>query len=86
MPKIISVDPTPNENALKFTIDGRAIASGSATFKKETAANHPIAAAVLAIEGTASVFLLNDFITVQKAPTAHWSDIQSAVHAAIESV
>jgi hypothetical protein len=86
MPRVISIDPTPNENALKFTIEGKAIASGSATFKKDTAANNPIAAAVFAIDGIVAVFLLNDFITVTKAPSASWSDLQKAVQDAIQKV
>ena len=86
MPRVISIDPTPNENALKFTIEGKAIAAGSATFKKDTAANNPIAASVFAVEGVVAVFLLNDFITVTKTPTASWSDLQKAVQDAIQKV
>lgn len=86
MPKVLSVDPTPNENAMKFTIEGKAIEKGSATFKKETAAGNPIAASVFKVEGVSAVFLLNDFVTVTKVPTARWSDMQAEVLGAIEGV
>lgn len=86
MPRVIAVSPTPNENALKFTIEGKAIESGSATFKRETAANNPIAAAVFQNADVVAVFLLNDFVTVTKTPTASWKDLEKAVAKAIEGV
>ncbi|MCC6547005.1 NifU N-terminal domain-containing protein [Candidatus Sumerlaeota bacterium] len=84
MPRVIAVSPTPNENALKFTIEGKAIASGSATFKRDTAAQNPIAAAIFANADVVAVFLLNDFVTVTKSPTASWGSLEKAVCKAIE--
>lgn len=87
MPKVLMIEPTPNENAMKFTIEGKAIDSGSATFKAETAEGNPIAQAVFAkVENVTSVFLLNDFVTVQKDPSADWMAMKDDVAAAIESV
>ncbi len=86
MPEILSIDPTPNENAMKFTINGKAIASGSATFKKDTAANNPIAEAVFKNPGVVAVFLLNDFVTVTKEPGAGWNDLLDPVSDSIRSV
>jgi hypothetical protein len=86
MPKVRFVEPTPNENAMKFTLDGKAIDSGSATFKKGKPTDNPLAQAVLAVEGVVSVFLLNDFATVIKEPAAHWPSLRDEVTRAIESV
>ena len=83
MPEVLFAEPTPNENAMKFTLRGKAIASGSATFKKGAATENPIATAVLAIDGIAAVFLLNDFVTVTKEPSASWASLQSLVTEAI---
>ncbi len=84
MPKVLSADATPNENAMKFTIEGKAIESGSATYKADTASENPVAASVFKVSGVVAVFLLNDFITVTKAPEESWSNLRDAVVQAIE--
>lgn len=86
MPEVLYAEPTPNENAMKFTLRGKAIESGSATFKKGGETENPIAKAVLALDGVVAVFLLNDFVTVTKDPEARWSDLQAQVSDAITSV
>jgi hypothetical protein len=86
MPKVLSADPTPNENAMKFTVEGRSIESGSATFNAQSAAGNPIAKAVFEVGGIRSVFLLNDFVTVTKLAEVSWTELREPVLAAIESV
>lgn len=86
MPEILYAEPTPNENAMKFTLKGKAIESGSATIKRGQETDNPIAKAVLAIDGVAAVFLLNDFVTVTKDPDASWVDLQEPVTEAIAGV
>lgn len=85
MPNVLSIDPTPNENALKFTVDRRLTTPGSKTFANAEAAQaNGIAAAVFQVAGVKSVFMVNDFITVTKQPDAYWEDITEALRAAIE--
>lgn len=86
MPKVTSIDATPNENALRFTIDREAAVSTPATYKKENAADHPIAEAVFKVDGATSVFMVNDFVTVTKDPAESWAALQEPVQKAIESV
>ncbi len=86
MPKVVLAEPTPNENAMKFTIEGKTLDSGSKTIKKENASDHPIAEAVYEVDAIVSVFLLNDFVTVTKDPSAEWSELRPLVIQAIESV
>lgn len=83
MPEVLFAEPTPNENAMKFTLKVKAIESGSATIKKGAETDNPIAKAVLAIDGVVAVFLLNDFVTVTKAPEASWMELQEPVKEAI---
>ena len=65
MPVTVQVDTTPNENALKFTINKPAIESGHKTFANaEVAEESPIAKTLFQIDGVTSVFLMADFITV----------------------
>lgn len=82
----VQVDTTPNENALKFTINQPAIESGHKTFPNAEAAEElPIAKALFALEGVTSVFLMSDFITVTKKPEVSWDGIQAAAVTAIEA-
>ena len=50
----VQVDTTPNENALKFTINQPAIESGHKTYPNAEAAEElPVAKALFAIDGVA---------------------------------
>jgi Scaffold protein Nfu/NifU N terminal. len=75
---------TPNPDATKFTLDSRLEAMFNASSAAE-AAGIPFAAAVFAAGGVASVFGVNDFVTVTRQPGADWGPIIAAVHAAAEA-
>ncbi len=86
MPVTVQVDTTPNENALKFTINKPAIESGHKTFANAEAAEEaPIAKTLFQIDGVTSVFLMADFITVTKSPESKWDTIQPAALEAIKT-
>ena len=51
----------------------------------EQAMGIPFAADVFAAGGVASVFGVNDFVTVTRQPGADWEPIIAAVHAAAEA-
>jgi len=83
----ITVDPqdTPNPNAIKFTLNVPVAETGSFSFTSEDVdIEHPIAAAVVALDGVASVFGVNDFLTVSKSPEASWNDLMPRVVDAIK--
>ena len=76
----IQVSTTPNENALKFTLDCPAIESGHKTYANaEAAEESPVAKALFGLDGVASVFLMADFITVTKTPESKWDSLQPSV-------
>ncbi len=76
---VTEVQPTPNPNAMKFMLD-RPISEGSVSFlKAEQAQDHPVAKALFAIPGVASLLLLSDFVTVNKEPNASWPQIKRRV-------
>ena len=50
------------------------------------AADHPLGAALFEIEGVASLFMVDDFVTVMKAPDASWDKLVPEVQAVIERV
>lgn len=83
-PVTISVQPTPNVNALKFVLDRRLTEGKSRTFRSAAeAADAPLAAALLAIPGVVQVFFLNDFITVTRDPALDWERIARPVEETI---
>jgi hypothetical protein len=71
---------TPNPNAMKFTLD----ATWPELFDVSTpeAASTPFQRAVLGLPGVASVFGVNDFVTVTRVPGADWEPIVAGVIAA----
>ena len=73
--------PSPNPNALRFQLDVVLPDTINYASAAEAAAN-PFAAAVFAADGVASVFGVNDFVTVNRTPGADWDPIIEAVQAA----
>jgi hypothetical protein len=76
--------PSPNPNALKFELDITLPDTISFASAAEAAGN-PFAEAVFAAPGVASIFGVNDFVTVNRLPDADWDPIIAAVQAAAAS-
>ncbi|MGF1667683.1 MAG: NifU N-terminal domain-containing protein [Acidimicrobiia bacterium] len=70
---MVSIDPTPNPNALKFTVGSPV--GGPATFVAGRETDDPMATALLALPGVSSIFMTADFVTVSKAAEGDWDDI-----------
>ena len=89
MPKTtVRFQPTPNPNAGKFTLN-RKVLEGTASrsfYNADDAAGNPLASALFDVEGVASVFMVDDFITVTKTPSAEWETLIPKVQAVIEQV
>jgi len=83
----ISFQATPNPNSLKFThATASFIPSGMESFTSPAeCADHPLGAALFAIEGVRNVFLLPQFATITKAPEADWDAVLPHVQAVFES-
>ena len=73
--------PTPNPNALKFTLDVPLPATLNVT-SADAATGNPFAEAVFAAGGVVSLFGVNDFVTVTREPGVDWEPIVAAVQAA----
>lgn len=79
---------TPNPNAGKFVV-GRTVVDGKASvsfYNAAQAAGDPIASALFELDGVASVFMVEDFVTVTKDATADWSDLIPRVASTLERV
>ncbi|MDQ4096940.1 MAG: NifU N-terminal domain-containing protein [Actinomycetota bacterium] len=74
----VSPSPTPNPNAMKFTLDKKLPATmnfGSA----EAAKGNAFAEAVFKTEGVVQVFGVNDFVTFTRRPVTDLDPIVKAV-------
>jgi hypothetical protein len=73
-------EPTPNPNALKFTLNRTVTEGRSKTYASaEAAAASPLAQALFEVEGVKSLFFLNNFITVTRQPGSDWTPIARQV-------
>jgi hypothetical protein len=76
-----SPSPTPNPDAMKFTLDVT-LPEMLNVSSPEAAAGLPFAEAVFATDGVASIFGVNDFVTVTRRAGYEWDPIVAAVVAA----
>ena len=76
----VTHSPTPNPNALKFTLDITLPAMINIASAEE--ASTPFERAVFAAPGVANLFGVNDFITVTRTAGADWDPIIAAVASA----
>ncbi|SDI37735.1 Scaffold protein Nfu/NifU N terminal [Alteribacillus persepolensis] len=77
----VQAQSTPNPNAVKFTAD-KAIFEGSTSLKKGDDTDHPIAKALLQIEGVDNIFGYQDFVTVNKTMDADWDELMPKIEEA----
>lgn len=77
-----SPSPSPNPNALRFQLD--TTLSDTLSFNSaEEAVGNAFAEAVFAVDGVASIFGVNDFVTVTRTGAdVDWDGIVGAVQAA----
>jgi hypothetical protein len=78
----VSVTPTPNPNALKFTVGAEFESPRS--FAAGTDVEDPVAAALLDLSGVTSVFMSADFVTISKSPDAFWDEIAASATQILE--
>ena len=83
-PLTIRIDPTPNPNAMKLTLN-RPVAVKGETYR-DAATAAPWAKALLGIPGVLGVYGVNTFISVNKTPDADWSVIVPTAEAALRQV
>jgi NFU1 iron-sulfur cluster scaffold homolog, mitochondrial len=82
-PLQLTVQPTPNVNALKFVTNRRMTEGRSQTFTDPSTASSPLARDLLEIAGVRQVFLLNDFITITRHEGVEWDVVVPRAEALI---
>ena len=72
----IDIQPTPNPNALKFTLDRPSTDGAPCTFRSaEDAGDNVVAKQLLSIEGVVLVFMTSNFISINKSAEHEWDAI-----------
>jgi len=72
----VTPEPTPNPNAVKFTLDRPAIEGRSQTFRAGSdPAGSPLGARLFALDGVTNVFMVSNFVSVTKEDDADWNEL-----------
>jgi hypothetical protein len=84
----VRFQPTPNPNAGKFIVN-RTVVEGKSSrsfYNREQASSDPMASALFGLDGVASIFMVDDFVTVTKEQAADWSELIPRVIETMEQV
>jgi Scaffold protein Nfu/NifU N terminal len=82
---LISPRPTPNPNALKFTLDRPATTGRAETFREGSdPAESPLGARIFALGRVTNVFMTADFVSVTVDDPALWDALMPKVIELIE--
>lgn len=83
----VRVEGTPNPNAVKLSTN-QILFEGpkSTSLRSGDTTDHPLANALLSIEGVDNIFGINDFVTITKKPEADWDAILDKVEEAFSQI
>jgi hypothetical protein len=83
----INIQETPNPNSIKVNAS-ETIFEGprSTSLKSGDETDHPLASALLSIEGIDNIFGIKDFVTISKKANASWDTILPKVEEAFKAV
>lgn len=80
----VTVQPTPNPNALKFVLNVPVKSTDSAIFRTyEDAADVPLAAVLIRLSGVSEVYFSGKFITVTQTGDVNWDVLEPSVTKAV---
>jgi hypothetical protein len=80
----ITVQLTPNPNALKFVLPASRFDQPLSFPSAESATAHPLAQRLFALGDIYNVFMAQDFITVNKLPDVAWEPLRDQIRAILE--
>lgn len=73
------IGPTPNPNSVRVALTEPLFDAPRTFASAEQAAADPLAKRLFAVEGVVQVFMMNDFISVNKSPSSEWSDVEPKI-------
>lgn len=72
----VRAEYTPNPNSLKFIVSEVIYAGASLTYDSaETAASNPMAKRLFEVNGVTKVFIMSNFVTIDKVDQINWKDV-----------
>ena len=84
--KVLSTQPTPNPDAMKFLVSRLAIHSGTKSFGSEEEAEGDVfAEALFSLPGVRSVYVNQDYVSVTKSMMEDWTDMVEPIRDIIET-
>ncbi len=82
----ITIQPTPNPNALKFILENDVKTEGKVSFKTpQDCKDIPLAAALFDLRGVDQIHFFQNVITISKFSFEDWDSLEPAVQTCIES-
>ena len=82
----ITIQPTPNPNALKFILDKDVKSEGKVSFKTpQDCKDIPLAAALFDLRGVDQIHFFQNVITISKFSFEDWDNLEPAVQTCIEN-
>jgi hypothetical protein len=75
----IQVQKTPNPNARKFVLPEKCFIQPLNVANAEAAAHDLLAARLFALDGVYNVFMVQDFVTINKLPDVPWEPLEAKV-------
>lgn len=82
----ITIQPTPNPNALKFIVEKDVKTEGKVSFKTpQDCKEVPLAAALFDLRGVDQIHFFQNVITISKFSFEEWDNLEPAVQTCIES-
>ncbi len=83
----ITIQPTPNPNALKFILDKDVKTDGKTSFKNPRQAKDvPLAAALFDLRGVDQVHFFQNVVTVSKFTFEPWDNLEPAIITQVENL
>ncbi len=76
----VRMHPTPNPNSMKFVLNKKIVQSGMEMYNNKTEAEKSaVAKQIFEISGVEGVFMMEDFISVNKIASGNWGVIAPEV-------
>ena len=75
----IQTQKTPNPNSLKFVTGKKVSAIGSIEISKNEMTDNILLKNILSVKGVESIFLTEDFLSINKQESIDWEDIKHIV-------
>lgn len=75
----ITIQKTPNPNAMKFCLESPVFSHRLELEKGQTVSSSPLLCSLLDLTGVESLFCCRDFVTVSKSSNSSWEELLPSI-------